>query len=350
MNANPFQYIGTTITNLTNYFLVDGLANIMSALMPLTITCVGLYITMLAYLSIMGKSDDLAFDVFKHCIVVICITGLALNVGNYTTYIIGGVEALADGLTATFSKNDAGNIYKTLDTLFITGMNQVVYCFKQIELLDSGTYSFIFTAIVIFISIVSLSFISAIIIIGSKFLLTILFLLGPVFFVFACFPLTRRYFDSWTSKIFENVLVQVFGIIIITLAISIINTFIKANNIESSSGNALGSAAAILLVSGILLYLIRQIPNLAGSLAGGFASASMSIKDVVKPMQQSAKQISGAIDRWQKNAPKDGGISGRETWDQQQANKITPGNSNQSKDPVSQVVRDQIEKHNRMHR
>ncbi|WP_156731400.1 hypothetical protein [Photobacterium phosphoreum] len=39
--------------------------------------------------------------------------------------------------------------------------------------------------------------------------------------------------------------------------------------------------------------------------------------------------------------------SGRDTWEQQQTNKITSSNSNQSKDPVSQVVRDQIEKHNR---
>lgn len=351
MDIAVFQFISVTIENATNNFLVGGLTGLISAITPLLITGISIYITMQAYLSIMGKSDDLAFDVFKHCLVVICITGLALNINNYTTYIIGSVEALASGLASAVSGQSQGNnIYQNLDGLLQQGIEQAGYSFSQVGI-SPTTWTWFLIGIIVLAAIVSLTLISATIIIGTKFLLTFLLILGPLFMIFACFPVTRRYLDSWIAKIFENVLVQVLGIMIITLAIDMIGMFMGSNNINNATetdANTIGIAIQIVIVVGILLYVIRQIPNLAGSLAGGFASSSMSIKDLKAGAAAGVAGLTGAGKIWNDLKGKEPSErSGRDTWEQQQANKITSGNSNQSKDPVSQVVRDQIEKHNR---
>lgn len=351
MDIAVFQFISGTIENATNKFLVSGLTGIISAITPLLITGISLYITMQAYLSIMGKSDDLAFDVFKHCLVVICITGLALNIENYTTYVIGSVEAIASGLASAVSgQSQNGDIFQRLDTLLQQGIEQAGYSFSQVGI-SPTTWTWFLLGIIILAAISSLTLISATIIIGTKFLLTFLLILGPLFMIFACFPITRRYLDSWIAKIFENILVQVLGIMVIALAIKMIQAFIFSNNINNATeadANTIGIAIQIVIVVGILLYVIRQIPNLAGSLAGGFASGSMSIKDLKGGAAAGIAGLTGAgkmMSNLKGKEPSE--RSGRDTWEQQQTNKITSSNSNQSKDPVSQVVRDQIEKHNR---
>lgn len=342
MDISIFQFISKTIDNATNNFLVDGLEGLMSAISPLLVSGIAIYIMMQAYLSIMGKSDDLAFDVFKHCLVVICITGLALNIENYTTYVIGSVESIASGLASAVSGQSQGNdVYQSLDGLLQKGLEQVGYSVSQVGMRPSS-WTWFFVAIAIIAAIGSLTLTSAIIIIGTKFLLTFLLILGPLFLVFACFPATKRYLDSWVAKIFENCLVQVLGVMVITLAIAIIDHLLTIYDVNATN-NPIAVAVQIVIVVGILLYVIRQIPNLAGSLAGGFASSSMSIKDL-NPFKDSPRRQQQADP-----SPKDNGRKGRETWEQQQANKITSGN-NQSKDPVSRVVRDQIEKHNRMNK
>lgn len=354
MDLSVFQFISATIENATNDFLVGGLTGLMDALAPFILISVTIYIIGLGYLQVFGKSDDLLFDVIKHCLVVTCITGLALNIENYTTYVIGSVEALASGLASAISgQPQNSNIYQNLDGLLQKGIEQAGYSFSQVDW-PPTTWTWMLIGIIVLTAIGSLTLVSATIIIGTKFLLTFLLILGPLFFVFACFPITRRYLDSWIAKVFENVLVQVLGVMVITLAIKTIQVFIRSNNINGvteTDANTIGIAVQIVVVVGILLFVIRQIPNLAGSLAGGFASASMSIKDLKSGATAGVAGLASAGKMWNDLKGKEPSErSQRDTWEQQQANKITSGDSNQSRDPVSQVVRDQIEKHNRMNK
>ena len=288
MDVAVFQFIGGTIENLTKSFIVDGAGNLMDAIKPLVISCVTIYIMTQAYLQIMGKTDDLAIDVFKTCFIVMCITTLTLNIDYYTTYIVGGVTALGDGLAnSILPSNNSGSIYGSLDALLKTGIDQVTFCFSQAGW-KASSWMWVFCAIAIILAIGGLTLISAIIIIGTKFLLTILLVIGPVFIIAACFPLTRRFIDNWIGKIFENILVQVFVVAISFLAIKIIEGFLDQNDITVNElSNPAGIVIQIVIICAILVFVIRQIPNLAGSLAGGFASAMMQLPKLQpKPKQQ----------------------------------------------------------------
>ena len=333
MEIAVFQFIGYSIENMTNSFIVDGAGNLIDAIKPLVISCVTIYLMTQAYVQIMGKTDDLAIDVFKTGVVVICITTLTLSVDNYTTYVVDGVKALGDGLTsAILPNNNNQSVFGALDNLLQKGIDQAVYCFERAGWSPSS-WMWVFCAIAIIIAIGGLTAISATIIIGTKFILTMLLVIGPIFMIAACFPLTRKFIDSWLGKLFENILVQVFAITIIFLAIRIIDTFISNNDISTDEySNPAGIVIQIAIICAILVYVIRQIPNLAGSLAGGFASAMMQLPNLPKLQPKDPKQ----------DPPRD-------SWEKQQQNRIENGGAKTGSTPkndLSRDLKDRIAQHN----
>ncbi|MGR6863435.1 type IV secretion system protein [Aliivibrio salmonicida] len=341
MDITVFSYIGGTIDNFTSDFIVSGIGGLIGAISPLIMMGVTLFLMFKGYLQIFGKTDDLARDTVILGIQVITITTLVLNVDNYTFYIIDGVNAWSSGISNAISKNgDNHNIYQTLDSLLMQAVDITVYCLSKVGWTEG--YLWFVVGIVILAVIAILTIISAIIIIGTKFLLTILFVIGPLFIAFAIFPITRKFFDSWVTKIVENVLVQIFGVIIITMTIKIISNFIGKNNPMVDGINPIGVMAQIVVVTGILSWVIRQIPNLSGSLAGGFASGSLTFKEAMAP-------AAAAAAKFLNGAPKGENKPQRDSWADQQANQVTKGNAQASPQQTkgSQAINDKIAEHNR---
>ena len=341
MDITAFSYIGNTIDNFTSDFIVSGISGLIGAISPLIMMGVTLFLMFKGYLQIFGKTDDLARDTVILGIQVITITTLVLNVDNYTFYIIDGVNSLSSGISSAISKNESGNdIYQTLDGLLMQALEHAVYCIKKVSW---GDYVWLLVAVVILAVVCVLTIISAIIIIGTKFLLTMLFVIGPLFIAFALFPITRKFFDSWVTKIVENVLVQIFGVIIISMAIEIISTFIGKNNPTVEGINPTGVMVQISVVAAILTWVVKQIPNLSGSLAGGFASGSLTFKEAM------AAPAAAAAAKFLNGAPKGKDKPQRDSWADQQANQVSKGNAQASPQQTkgSQAINDKIAEHNR---
>ena len=344
MDITAFSYIGKTIDNFTSDFIVSGIGGLIGAISPLIMMGVTLFLMFKGYLQIFGKTDDLARDTVILGIQVITITTLVLNVDNYTFYIIDGVNSLSSGISSAISKNESGNdIYQTLDGLLMQALEHAVYCIKKVSW---GDYVWLLVAVVILAVVCVLTIISAIIIIGTKFLLTMLFVIGPLFIAFALFPITRKFFDSWVTKIVENILVQIFGVIIISMAIEIISTFIGKNNPTVEGINPTGVMVQISVVAAILTWVVKQIPNLSGSLAGGFASGSLTFKEAMAPAAAAMKLLSGpqkSKKEYNKETPQ------RDSWADQQANQVSKGNAQASPQQTkgSQAINDKIAEHNR---
>ena len=307
MDITIFQYISGSFENLLQAIAINGSQNIMDAIKPLVYTCVTIYIMMQCYLQIVGKTDDLAVDVFITCIIVLCVSNLVLNTGNYTTYIIGGVEALGEGLAGAIPSTGSSNLYQTLDDMLQTGVEQMTYCFNKAGF-DPSTWTWVICGVVVMLAIGGLTVVAALIVIGTKFLLTMLLLVGPIFIIMACFPPTRRFLDSWMGKVFENILVQLFAVAIIMMMITLMEAYISNNDLASEA-NPAAIIVQIAVISAILVYVLRQVPNLAGSLAGGFASAMLTLPKI-RPTPD--KRPDDSPDR----------IPNRDTWKQQQQNQM----------------------------
>lgn len=336
MEVGVFSFIGTAITDATNAYLVGGVTSVITVITPMIALCVTIYVIVNGYLIYAGKIENPATDLFIKCGTILVFTGLALASTHFNTYVVGGVEALGEGLAGAMSNsNNTDNVYQLLDALMQTALEQSLYCFKQMGL-NPATWSWFLTAIVTLVSTTSLTLASAIIIIGSKFLLTMLLLIGPLFVCLGIFPLTRKHFDSWLGKLFENVLVQVFSIAVISMSVAITNHFFSGNDITTNSRvNPIGVAFQVLILCGILTFIIKQIPNMAAVLAGVFSSASMTLRDVMKPAAMAFNGLpSGGRS---KSEPR----SERQTWDEQSANKISRSSAR------DQIVNEQLKQHAR---
>ncbi|EGR1579439.1 type IV secretion system protein [Vibrio parahaemolyticus] len=336
MDIMIFQYMSGSFENLIQAFVISGSQNIMDAIKPIVYTCVTIYIMMQCYLQIVGKTDDLAVDVFITCIIVLCVSNITLNTGNYTAYIIGGVEALGSGLAGAVSAhNDITDLYQILDDMLQTGVEQMTYCFGKAGW-DPSTWTWLICGVVVMLAIGGLTVIAALIVLGTKFLLAMLLVVGPIFIIMACFPPTRRFLDSWMGKVFENILVQLFAVALIMMMIRLMDGYTSNNDLTTGDANPNAVIVQISVISAILIYVLRQIPNLAGSLAGGFASAMLTLPKI-RPTPD--KRPDDSPDR----------IPNRDTWQQQQQNQISGGGAKTGTSPkndLSQDLRDRIAEHN----
>lgn len=361
MDIEVFNFIGVTIARATDKYISGGLNGMIDTIRPFIYVCLTVYISLKGYAQIFGKTDDLLRDVVIQCLIVTCITSISLNAVNITTYVQGSIEAFASGLSSAIStvngadSNDV-NVFKLLDKLSTSGIEQVAYCFDQFKVTRGNTYGWFIAMLVVGASTASITLTAAVIIIGSKFLLTVLLLISPLFISLACFPATRRFFDSWAGKVVENTLVQIICVSVITMSVSIVDSYLKMNGLTSAAEDGLyplSIAFQLLVVFGVLTFVIKQIPNISGSLAGGFASAAMTLKDVMQPAQTAAGLAKTGVAAaagfmaGRGQAPADASdVGSRQPWAQQQGNNITSGNGEQyrSSDEAKkqQLVKDMI--------
>ena len=266
----------------TEGLVLEGVANVTHGLAPLVLSAVTLYITVRAWLLIFGRSDDPASAFIISSVQIICITFLTLNTAHYTDYVMGTINGWETGLASLIVPGgNSDTVLALLDVSLNTGLDQIAFAWEKVGM-NPSTWGWAFAAIIVLIAYLPLLIVIAITIIGAQFLLTILLIIGPLFISFAMFPLTRKYFDSWLAKVFENVLVLVFGVMIIGFVMELFNQFIVRTDLATPNINPIGTAIILLPVSAILLYVVQQIPNLAGSLSGGFASANLTFQALNK--------------------------------------------------------------------
>ncbi|WP_108653108.1 type IV secretion system protein [Dongshaea marina] len=339
-----FQFLGESTEGLINHYIVSGTANLIHGIAPFFLIAVTIYIMVQGYLLMMGKTNDFASDFLIRCVMIIVISTMALNTDNYTYYIIDTTKAWGSELASLmFPSNNPGqsqSIYAVLDSLVKTMTDQVIFTFQQVSGWKASTWPWIFTAATLLLSFIPLTIASALIIIGVQFLMALLLTVGPLFLAFAMFPVTRRFFDSWINKVFEYSLQMVLGVTVISMAIHGFKVYLNYNDIQSAGVNPGAIGIKVLIVGVVLIYVVKQVPQLAGSLAGGFGTAAMTLKDTYlqKPTKILGKGLAKAAGKGIKGAWSQVGGSGGRT---------AIEGSKKSSSNLNKIVKDKIKEQHR---
>lgn len=285
MDPKVFQWIGDAIKTTTDHLVIDGVANVIGGLSPFLLSAVTLFISIKAFMLILGRSDDPATTFIINSLIIIFITHITLNTANYTSYVINTIHGWESGLVSlVISGGSSDTVLGLLDVTFKSFLDQVAFALEQVDY-NPITWGWFVVVAILAIAYVPLMVVIAVIIIGAQFLLTVLLIVGPLFISFAMFPLTRKYFDNWIEKVFEKVLIMVFGVMLVGFVMKLFHQFVVIANLspfKPGENNPVATSLLLLPVSAILFYVVDQIPNLAGSLSGGFASANMTVKELAK--------------------------------------------------------------------
>lgn len=102
----------------------------------------------------------------------------------------------------------------------------------------------------------------------TKIATAVLLAVGPAFILSALFERTRSFFEAWTAQLATYALVAVLVALIAALMLQLVATYAEQT---SAKGSALATVDVLdlLLVTGIVLLLLRQVMPIASGLGRG---------------------------------------------------------------------------------
>ena len=135
-----FTYIGETITNATNAFMVPAASDLMFKLQMAVLAGVTLYITLTGYAIATGSVESPFWTFVKQCVKVAVIAYFALTADGYHEQVVGtlnGIETgLSDVLKISAPGAPASTIYQTLDEVVNKGAQLASIALQQAS--DAG--------------------------------------------------------------------------------------------------------------------------------------------------------------------------------------------------------------------
>lgn len=295
-----FRFVGETVENAIAAFVEPAANNIITTIGTTALVGSTLYLAIAGALIIAGYLSNPFWDVVKSCIKIAIVGSIALNVGNYMSWVVGSIDGIQTGLSGalnTLGGPPPDSIYETLDRSLGHVFSKVGECFRHSDEAgwDFGTAAgWLFCGSMIGLGALLFTLLGGAIIIMAKFSLAALFALGPVFIMCLMWPATARFFDSWFSQAMNYVFTIVIAALFMSFALAAFDRFVDGADLSGDGTNSPAFAALqILGCTGIFTYLLLKSSDLASGLAGGVSMAALTIRQMVSPVTAAASAVSG---------------------------------------------------------
>ncbi len=282
-----FRFVGDSLASKADTYSHAAASNLAEALGPLAISGVTLFIAVYGALVIAGKIQQPFQDFMVKAVKIILVAAVALNAGNYVSYVadaVGGLESfLVTALKIPGSTSGTTNTYEQLDISLGAALDLVNKCQEKIDRLNIFTefasyLGYSLAGGCILIGTVLFFVVGGATIIVTKFMLAIVIAVGPIFVLALMFPATAGFFDRWLAQAITYVLTIVLVAVVMTMGISIFSELIGKTNI--TDGSPLFAGVQVLFVSLILAYVLYQVSSMASALSGGASMAALTLRQV----------------------------------------------------------------------
>lgn len=295
MDPMVFQFIGASVSNATNAFLTPAAQQLMESLQAVALGGVTLYFLLTGYAVLSGAVTTPFWTVFRQCIKIALVAGIALNMEGYTAFVLDFIGGLETGLlqAMTGASTDATSTYALLDHSLGKGLAIAARCFQSAD--DAGmnigaALSWMMAGLTVAAGTSLVTVLGGATIVVAKFTLAMLFALGPLFILCLMFPVTARFFDSWFSQTINYVLTIAIMATVMVFAMKAYDAFIAdADFSGTGDANPLFAALQIGTLTGVLMWIILQVGSMASGLAGGVSLAALGIRHLVSPLTASTR-------------------------------------------------------------
>ena len=293
MTFKVFKPLYDKIDEVTATFVHDISTRCVAEITP--VVTVGLTLSFITYgLLIMRGAvgmpvSEFLWKAFRIAIIV----NIALAGGLYQSEIAGLISTLPNDLaTALIIKPSQGATAASLiDEAAGVGFDCAGMAFNKAGIFSFEGLTYCLIGVLVSIMTAVLVAVGGAFLLMAKIALSILAGLGPLFIVALIFPVTARFFDLWLGQVINYVLLVVLYAAVFGLMMDIYKTYMTSFAFDGvvNISHALGG---VCILSFSMLIILRQLPSIAASLAGG---VSLSFASGVKfPHRQGSSSRAGA--------------------------------------------------------
>lgn len=259
--------IETAIDGLLNTFVASKSAALCSALVPVAITGVTIYIMIIGYAVIRGEAHDSLHTILWKLFRISMIAGVALSSGEFQGTIVDGINGIQGVFVQAFGNATTigglvDNMAQPYDDLGQQLWSEAVTGFWP-------NFSLLVAAGMVAIAQAFLFIIGLGMYLLAKVALALVLAVGPAFIFCAMFPATQKFTESWFGQALNFVFLNVF----IGASISMLTSFASqfAAHIQGNVGNTaiMKDTMALLLVSCSLGVVMLNLNTIASALSGG---------------------------------------------------------------------------------
>ena len=269
------------IHHYLNQYVFEGYHHVALALRAPIALCITLYIVLLGYSVSQGWVAISVKHIIKLTVKLSVVYTLAMNWNFFSHYIVNFIQQGSSELGATLfqsnqhfsSVNTQQGIEGVLQSV-LTHFTKIGYWLWRRGAWHSvGPY---FEAIIVWTSGLSLVLYAVLQLLIANIMLSILFVLAPLFVSFMVFESTQLLFDRWAGHVISYALLTVFVSVLLSLALSIAQwsiSDINEHNLLTTLNIA--SFVPIVLVCFISVAMIRRVSSIAHDIGLNFSTSSI---------------------------------------------------------------------------
>lgn len=311
--AGPIESFGNNLDQIVSTFAEDTSAALITELGPAVLAGTTLYFTLKGWMFLTGRAHNAIPDTVMNAFKVALISFFAMNAGNFTSFMIGGLSSIDSMFAKSLSGADSS--FASIDTFWSKLSDQVLQLgeFWAIALGESvnpfsdrtisEAWWLLILLVLILIGSILLTFIALATFILCKVGLAVVMGFGPLFLCSLMFPVTRNWFDGWLKTCLSMVVSTSIIAAILALCTHLFDKLIANIGAHLSKepqpmgfASLLGDVLVFFFVVAAIAYLIKQIPSISTALVGGIGLRETSLSDLLKslPKLKTAAALKGS--------------------------------------------------------
>jgi type IV secretion system protein VirB6 len=254
-------------------YISDNTVRVANALEPAVVMLGTVYVMVWGYLQMTGHIEEPFVGGLKRILKLAVVLAVALQLWLYNDVIVDTFyHAPAELAAALIGGTDP---VSTIDAIWTQGGAAAEQLWDKGGVFSSD-FGFYIAGAVVWLLLGLLCVYAMFLIALSSIASSVLLALGPLFIVTLLFDSTRRWFEAWIAQLANYALITILTVLVAALLLQMVASYATQT---AARGSALLTVDALdmMLVSGLVLLLLRQVMPIASGLAGGLALSSFGV-------------------------------------------------------------------------
>jgi type IV secretion system protein VirB6 len=260
-----FESYWTWLNQQLSGYIGDNTARVAAAVQPAIVTLATVYVMIWGYLQLTGRVEEPLVTGVRRIVVLAVVLGIASSLWLYNSLLVDTFyQAPAQLAAAVVGSADP---VATIDAIWQQGGSVAGQLWSKGGLLY-GDVGFYRAGAMVWLLVGMLCIYAMFLISLSSIACAVLLAIGPLFVAMLLFESTRRFFDAWIAQLATYALITILTVLVAALLLGIVQSY-AAQTAARGAAILTVDALDMVLVSGLVFLLMRQIMPIAGGLAGG---------------------------------------------------------------------------------